>query len=72
MTRRRNGKVLDLSRQFIADWEGRIRQQQQLISRLEKKGVSTEKAQLVLKRFESTLLELQNHSEIMQVLMKPD
>lgn len=70
MNRRRKGNALDLSRQFIADWEGRILRQKQLISRLQTKGKPTEQATLVLKRFENTLLELQNHSEIVQVLMK--
>lgn len=70
MRRRRLGNDLTLSLQFIADWEERVLLQRQLISRLEEKRKPTGQAELVLKAFERTLQQLQNHSEIMQKLMK--
>jgi hypothetical protein len=70
MKRRRLENDLSLSLRFIADWEGRVLRQKQLISRLEEQQKPTGPAELVLKGFERTLQQLQNHSEIMQKLMK--
>jgi hypothetical protein len=70
MRRHRLGNDLTLSIQFIADWKERVLLQKQLISRLEEKRKPTGQAELVLKAFERTLQQLQNHSEIMQKLMK--
>jgi hypothetical protein len=72
MKRRRNGNPLAMSLQFIADCEMRVAQQKRLIARLKRKGQPTARAWTVLKRYEGSLIQLQNHAALTQDLMKPD
>jgi hypothetical protein len=57
---------------FIADAEQRIKQQKQMIAQLRRKGQSTAHAEAVLLSYEQSLLQLRNHWDVMQELMKPD
>jgi len=72
MRQHRKENDLRLGLRFIEEGEIRVLQQRQLIARLKKKGQSTDQAEAALKGFERSLLQLRNHLEIMQELMKPD
>jgi hypothetical protein len=63
---------LEMALRHISECEARLEQQKQLIARLKKQGRSTAQAEDVLKVFEETLLQLQNHLEIMRQLMTGD
>ena len=72
MKRRRNGHPLAMSLQFIAEYESRVAQQKRLIARLKRRGQPTSRAWTVLKRYEGSLIQLQNHAALTQELMKSD
>ena len=56
---------------FVRKSAARVEQQKQLIARLKKERQPTNQAEADLKQFETTLLTLQNHLEVMEELMKP-
>jgi hypothetical protein len=62
----------DLGLYFIAEVEQRIKKQKQIIARLKRKGQPTAEAEAVLLGFERSLLQLRNHWDVMQELMKPE
>lgn len=72
MRRRRIQNDSSLSQRFIADCEKRISRQKQLIAWLNNKGKPSKHAEQALREFERTLLQLQNHSVLMQNLVSPD
>jgi hypothetical protein len=57
---------------FLADAEQRVKQQKQTIARLKRKGQPTAEAEEVLLGFERSLLQLRNHWDVMQELMRPE
>jgi hypothetical protein len=72
MKLRRTQNPLDLSQQLITNLESRLSEQRQRIARLKMKAQPTQEAEAVLKEFESSLMQLRNHSEIMQNLTTLD
>ncbi len=72
MRQHRGENDLHLGQRFIAESELRIVRQRQMIERMRRRGQPTEQAEAVLKGFEASLLQLRNHVEVMQELMKPD
>jgi hypothetical protein len=72
MRNRRNKNPLAMSLQFVADFELRVSQQKQRIARLKLNGQPTRQAQTLLKRYQGSLAQLQNHAALIQELMKPD
>jgi hypothetical protein len=72
MRQHRSENDLHLGQRFIVESELRIVRQRQMIERMRRKGQPTEQAEAVLKGFEASLLQLRNHVEVMQELMRPD
>ena len=72
MKRRRAQNELPPAARYIAEGEMRIAQQKELIGRLKKNGRPTDQAEAVLKGFEGSLLQLRNHLQVMQELMRPN
>jgi hypothetical protein len=72
MRQHRSENDLHLGQRFIAESEQRILRQRQMVERMRRKGQPTEQAEAVLKGFEASLLQLRNHVDVMQELMKPD
>ena len=72
MRQHRSENDLHLGQRFIAESEQRILGQKQTIKRMRRKGQPTEQAEAVLKGFEASLLQLRNHVDVMQELMRPD
>ena len=72
MRQHRSENDLHLGQRFIAESELRIVRQRQMVERMRRKGQPTEQAEAVLKGFEASLLQLRNHVEVMQELMRPD
>jgi hypothetical protein len=60
-----------LALDFVSGSAARVAQQKQLIARLQRRGKSTKQAEEVLREFETTLLALKNHLELLQELTKP-
>jgi hypothetical protein len=71
MRRQRTENDLQLALRYIEEGELRSSRQRELIGRLKKFGRSTDQAEAVLKGFEGSLLQLRNHLDVMQELMKP-
>ena len=69
---RRKQKDAPLAARFIADWEMRVLRQREYIEQLKDRGLSTKRAERDLQRVEATLLQLRNHSEVMQLLVSTD
>jgi hypothetical protein len=67
----RYGNRLALALRHVEEGQTRVVLQQQLIARLEIEGQPTKQAEEILSTFETTLLGLRNHLEIMRELMKP-
>lgn len=67
----RRTKGLPLSLQYIANWEGKVLRQNQLIARLKNKGQCTREAEVILVGYEATLAKLRNHWATMQLLTAP-
>ena len=72
MKYRRQFNDLQSGLRFISDAEQRIQQQKQIIAQLKRKGQSTSQAEALLLAYERSLLQLRNHWDVMQELMKPD
>ena len=72
MKYRRPLNEVQMGLRFIADAEQRIKQQKQIIAQLRRKGQPTGRAEAVLLSYVQSLLQLRNHWDVMQELMKPD
>ena len=71
MKQNRSEAGLELSRQFIQDWQERVRKQKRLIAKLKRLGRPTGDDEAVLRGYEASLRQLCNHGEVMQVLLAP-
>jgi hypothetical protein len=69
MRNRRNKNPLAMSLQFVADFELRVsHNKKQRIARLKMNGRPTWQAETVLKRYQGSLTQLQNHAAAIQDL----
>ena len=71
MRQHRSENDLHLGQRFIVESELRIVRQRQMIERMRRKGQPTEQAEAALKGFEASLLQLRNHVDVMDELMRP-
>lgn len=60
-----------LSERFVDEAAQRIARQRARVAELKRKGRSAQEAEAVLRRFERSLLEVENHRSLMQDLMRP-
>ena len=71
MARRKVVNGPPLSLRYVADCEERVSQQEKLITELREKGQSTKRAEAALREYQTSLLQLRNHAQVMQEIMRP-